>query len=520
MTTSSHTTYQQFKSPLRIVVGFLFRSREIEKERRRNREEQLQITRQGLCESQSRERELQKRLDEQAQRVQALEAEVAILRDQPISLPHDPKLPHHSFGPKMISMCCNLAMAVGFRAAEKALKILWEFFGLSCAVPVFETIRTWLMRIGVARMLFNQEKMKDGTVVWFVDHSCKVGKEKVLAILGLRREDLPPPGEPLKHEDLMTLLVATGESWKREDVAEQYQALIEEIGAPLAINSDEAVELQEPAKALKNGDKSVLVQTDPKHKLANIIKSVIGGDERFEKFQTQLGQTRVAIQQTELSHFTPPKQKTKARFMNLESTMRWAAMVLWHLSHPLSAARADIPTERMNKKLGWLRSFRDDIAKWNRCLDVVAVTLKFLNEQGLSAGSSRRLKSKLNQLELCATSREVAERMFAFISESEKNLKSLKKPGLRLPMSTEVLESVFGRYKQLEGQHSQAGFTSLLASFATLLKPITADEVKEAFAAVSTKTMRDWVTDQIGHTLQSRKNQAYAEFKAATQAQP
>ena len=268
-------------------------------------------------------------------------------------------------------------------------------------LPVFETIRTWLMRVGVARLLFNKAKMQDGQVVWFVDHSCKVGTEKVLAILGIRLEELPPPGKPLKHEDLMTLLVATGERWKREDVAEQYEALIEEIGTPLAINSDEAVELQEPAAALKHGGKAVLVQTDPKHKLANIIKSVIGKAERFEKFHKQLGQTRAAIQQTELSHFTPPKQKTKARFMNLQSTMHWAAMVLWHLSNPQSEARAEITTHRMNDKLGWLRSFREDVAIWNRCLEVVAVTLKFINKQGLSAGSSRRLKTKMNKLELC-----------------------------------------------------------------------------------------------------------------------
>ena len=519
MTASSHTTYQQFKSPLRVVVGFLFRSREIHKQRRQFREEQLQDAWRQLRESQSRERELQKRLDEQAQRLQALEQEAAILRDQPVPLPHDPKLPQHSFGAKMISMCCNLALAVGFRAAQRALKILCEFFGLKSKLPVFETIRTWLMRIGVARMQFNKQQLKDGTVVWFADHSCKVGTEKTLAILGLRVEDLPPPGEPLKHEDLVTLLVATGESWKREDVAQQYEALIEDIGPPLAINSDAAVELQEPASALKNGDKPVLVQTDPKHKLANIIKSVMGGDERFEQFQKQLGQTRSAVQQTELSHFTPPKQKTKARFMNLHSTLRWAAMVLWHLSVPHSAARANIPRQRMNDKLGWLRSFRKDIARWNRCLAVVRTTLKFLNEQGLSAGSGRRLKTKLNPLELCAASRTVVDRTLAFISESDRNLKSLQQPGLRVPMSTEVLESVFGRYKQLEAQHSLGGFTSLLASFATLLKPITAAEVTESFAAVSTETMRSWVKDQLDHTLQSRKNQAYAEFKAATPAQ-
>ena len=76
-----------------------------------------------------------------------LEQELREQREQPIRLPHDPKLPHHSFGAKMISMCCNLAVAVGFRAAERALKIFWEYLGLTTKLPVFETIRTWLMRV-------------------------------------------------------------------------------------------------------------------------------------------------------------------------------------------------------------------------------------------------------------------------------------------------------------------------------------------------------------------------------------
>ena len=515
--TSSHAFSQRFKSPLRVVVRFLFRSREAQRERACRKDEELRDVQEQLRESHRQTRQLGKQLDEQAQRIDELEQELKELREQPIRFPHDPKLPHHCFGPKMISMCCNLALSVGFRAAERALKIFWEFLGWSVKRPVFETIRTWLMRMGVARLLINKRKAQDGQVVWFVDHSCKVGTEKVLAILGLRLEDLPPLGTPLKHGDLMTLLVATGESWKREDVAKQYERLIQQTGSPLAINSDEAVELQEPATALGNKGKNVLVQTDPKHKLANIIKSVLGKDERFLEFQKQLGQTRAAIQQTELSHFTPPKQKTKARFMNLRSTLGWAGMVQWHLSSPHSAARAEIKPKRMNEKLGWLRAFRKDVEKWDRCLNVVSVTLTFINEQGLSAGSSRRLRTKFAKLPLCPTSREVTQRALAFIKESEKQLKALKQADLRLPMSTEVLESVFGRYKQLERQHRLGGFTSLLAAFATLLRPITADELQEAFDLVSTKTMKQWIDDQLGNTLQSKKNRAYAEYKHAIQ---
>ena len=65
-------------------------------------------------------------------------------------------------------------------------------------------------------------------------------------------------------------------------------------------------------------------------------------------------------------------------------------------------------------------------------------------------------------------------------------------------MSTEILESCFGLYKQLERQHSKSGFTSLLACLSAcrpaLLKPTTAETVKTAFTRTSTTdvTARSW----------------------------
>jgi hypothetical protein len=70
-----------------------------------------------------------------------------------------------------------------------------------------------------------------------------------------------------------------------------------------------------------------------------VLKQVVGADERFSKFTSQTGSTRSAIQQTELAHLTPVSVRPKAGFMNLSATLKWANMVLWHLSHPHSAAR-------------------------------------------------------------------------------------------------------------------------------------------------------------------------------------
>ena len=63
MVASSHTTYQRFKSPLRVVVGFLFRSRERLKSKLLEKEELLRETNQLRRASEERERELQKQVE-------------------------------------------------------------------------------------------------------------------------------------------------------------------------------------------------------------------------------------------------------------------------------------------------------------------------------------------------------------------------------------------------------------------------------------------------------------------------
>ena len=197
--------------------------------------------------------------------------------------------------------------------------------------------------------------------------------------------------------------------------------------------------------------------------------------------------------------------------MNLSATLNWAGMVLWHLSHPHSASRKIITTSRLNEKLGWLRKYRPDILRWSRCQDVVSTALTFINEQGLFRGAADQLVQLLASLEMCESSQTVADRLLDFLREQETKLAE----GQRLPMSTEILESCFGLFKQLEGQHSKGGFTSLLAAFGALLRPTTPESIRADFSRVSVKQMRTWVERNLGTTLASTRKAAYAEFKSA-----
>ena len=513
---------RQFKSPLAVVAGFLLRSRETQAERAKNRTQELQQLKKILDQQRRAIGELREQLAEKNSQIARIQIENRGLRNQPMVLPGDPPLPHHEFGPKMISLCVNLARRIGLRPVPDVLKMILDWLGVEAKLPDWTTVRTWMLRVGVAAIKQPIEQADDWIVM--ADHSNQIGPEKVLAILGVRASKLPPPGQPLRHEDVRVLELTPGTSWKREDMAVAYEQLAERCGVPLAVLVDGAVELREGAETLQKRRENMLILGDFKHYAANVLKKVVGKDERYAQFTTQLGRARSAIQQTELAHLTPPSPKPKARFMNLAPTLRWAKMVSWQLSHPHSQARHEITAARMNDKLGWLRGFRDDIDRWHSCQEVVCAASTFVNEQGLFRGATRQLRDHLRTQRNSAGQdrlkdqdrRQVTARLLRFVRAAELQLAQLPPDSVqRVPLSTEILESSFGLFKQLERQHSKGGFTSLLAAYGSLLHTSTPESIRRDFAQVSVLDMRAWVREKLGQTHASKRQTAYQEFRNA-----
>ncbi len=162
--------------------------------------------------------------------------------------------------------------------------------------------------------------------------------------------------------------------------------------------------------------------------------------------------------------------------------------------------------------MGWLRRYGGELAAWQACQTVVSQSLSFLNEHGLFEGVGTCLQSLIADSLSDSLSRELAQRLIVFVREAE----ALLQEGERLPISTEILESRFGLYKQLERQHSKGGFTSLLPALGVLGQTITPERVTTAFSQVKTKDIKRWNEKHLGKTLTSRRRLAYEEYESAT----
>lgn len=498
-------TVGQYRASAYEIARNLLRSRDSHRARAARLQRELEVQTQMNARLQSAQRQLEEQLRlAQQERDEARRQ----LHERSLALPNDPPLPHHSYGPRMISVCLQLAKRLGLRASTAALKIVLDWLSIPAQIPCWTSVRHWLCRMGVDEL--TQARQRQDDWIWLADHSNQIGQEKVLTILGIRERDLPPPGRALRHQDVRVLAVVPGTQWKRADVAAQYRALSEEVGIPKMLLTDGAVELRESASALKKDGKMPILLRDLKHFAANALERLIGGTAAFQAFTTLVGRTRSSIQQTELSHFTPPSPSPKARFMNLGAMLRWGEMALWQLEHPDSEARRGVEVHRMEEKMGWLRTYRHEIAQWRRIDRVMSESLGFINSHGLYRGAAKDLQRHLNAGrpagdEQCESSAAMAQTLIDFVSSAEAQLAE----GERGWLSTEILESAFGLYKALEGQHSKGGFTSLLAGFGALLRNCNPADVRDSFRRTSVTNTKQWVAAKLGKTLASKKMSAY-----------
>jgi len=517
--TSSTRTYS---SPKRSLLLSFWRSRQSWKRKFEELKQREAETRKQHDAAIKEAQRLRQELRERDARLEQLQNSLAD------HSPHEcwTNLPGHQFSAELIALCCQLAQLIGFRAVPKVLSLFSQTLGLDLPMVTRDSVRNWTCRSGVA--LLENENATDW--IWLIDHSVQLGKMCVLVVLGVRQSQLPyqqdSASRPLRSEDMRVLAVLPAQSRNKQQVIDQLAPLAERLGQPLAVVCDGASELKAATESLQNtadiaenaadverkaNPVSVVHLVDVKHKIASGLKRLLAGDEVFNDFSRRAAASAARIRQTDLDHLQPPHRKDKCRFMNIQREIRWAKMVLAHLDR--YANSRDEYAELLREKLGWLCEFRDAIEGWREWVTLIGETLSLSNQHGVYRGGGLELRRRLDALAVdVARSDPVRQIVTSAYAENEAKLHLLPNTVTCLPCSTELLESVFGRYKAMQRHHHRGTFTTLLAALPTLLHTFTAESIREQFTAVSNRSLKQWLAEQnLLNSTQSRRAKAYAE---------
>jgi hypothetical protein len=176
------------------------------------------------------------------------------------------------------------------------------------------------------------------------------------------------------------------------------------------------------------------------------------------------------------------------------------------LEAPSAEVLGWVSAERLHEKLGWLLDLRDALDEWSQWQAVADAVVGFVNCRGLDRGTARDLSAALPG-SLGASSRALAAELIRFVRSQSRPAR----PGERLPGSTAVLESCFGKFKALEKEHARGGFTGLVLALGAFLAAATEETIAQAFAASHTRDVWDWCRENLGTTLLGKRRLAFQE---------
>jgi hypothetical protein len=170
-----------------------------------------------------------------------------------------------------------------------------------------------------------------------VDHSIPIGPCQCLVILGLRLSK-QPVGRPVGHQDLELISLVPMSRATQETVAVCLEEAVAQTGVPRAILNDHGADLHGGVERFRGVHPETVEGYDIKPKAACLLQAQLERDERWQRYASPWGQAKLALQQTELAARTPPSQRSKARFMNLDALAAWGRKTLALVDDPLGLA--------------------------------------------------------------------------------------------------------------------------------------------------------------------------------------
>lgn len=418
----------------------------------------------------------------------------------------------HSLGLIQLYLRVVLSSAVGFRGAAASLEAVALLFPTEEQAPSPNGAQMWVLRLGLYLLSKPKEQAEDWA--WIIDHTIQIGPKKCLLIVGVRlsaweakRAD-QARSSALEHDDLSMWLLQPMAKSDGSVVHAELEALSRKTGiVPCEILSDCGADLQKGISQFCTAHPQARGVKDIAHAAANAVKRELNQDTQWETFLRDASHAKAKLRQTQLAFLLPPELKAKARWMNLNPLLTWSRKAIDFVKMPRPVPGVLCDNEELETKMGWLRQYQEPLMSWSEMLEAVATVLTYVREHGYHASAKGELQVKLRpftrrpETPAC----RVAERLLTFVEEESAGAPNRR----RFVGSSEVLESLIGKGKQLEGRQSKSGFTKSVLAMAASVTKVTEETVHAALCAIKVQDVAAWVREHLGVSLEAIRHRAF-----------
>jgi hypothetical protein len=413
-----------------------------------------------------------------------------------------PKGHRHSVLVIRLCLLWYLDAHVSLRGLSEVLLSLVSILGdaLPLSLPYHQTVRSGLLPCGL--FLLRRDVPPRDDWVWILDWTIRVGRKRCLLILGASLEQLQARPGALEHHQVVVLDRCVTSHGTGADVERRWKRLAGRVGVPEQIGSDHGSDLSKGVRLSQAANPVVVGTYDVTHELACLVKAEWESDPRRAEFLRYCTSSLFQLQPSRGAFLTPPGPRSLERYMNVDRHTGWASRMLAVLDLPDKALVAELlaldeqeATSFLEERLGWLREFRQEVARYQRLVEAVKQTEEEVKNDGLTRRTAARPWQQM----------PAQLRRDARLRESLRSLKGdLEREGRKVPVgqswlgASDVIESLFGKYKCVleKSPDGEVGASALALPLLTV--DLTAELVHEALLTVSARDVRSWADEIIG----------------------
>ena len=367
--------------------------------------------------------------------------------------------------------------------------------------PAPTTIKRWVQKVGYYKLTLPKETADDWMVI--IDASIQIGRKKCVLVIGCREADFPM-NRALALKDLQILSLRIVSNVNADVITKILEEVALTVGRITAICSDRGSDMFRGIKNFQIKHPEARHVCDTAHRIANLLEETLENSKIWKQFRDLVTHSRRRMQNSSVAGYLPPSPRTKARYMNMDSLIKWAVDMLLIIDNP-ELFQSEV--EELKKYVGWLINFREDIAYWNGIISIGLVARDLIRKEGMHINIVNSFEEAISNIKMGFRELQFADVLAIFLLDQSRNIK----PGERLVGSTEALESLFGKLKYMEYEQTAFGFTSLVLAVVAHVGTTDDALIKEAITKVKLSNIDRWSEKEIGVSIQSQR--LYAKKK-------
>ena len=405
----------------------------------------------------------------------------------------DRVLPQYHYPLSVIWLCVILYKnGLSFRATCAVLPYISDFSGFKLAVPHHTTVRRWVYEVGL--WLLEKGGQYGGNWGLIVDESYSLGDSQLLLVLGVKLDELRC-GEAICLQDVVPLAIEVRQKWTGDDVGAVLERVAQKVSGEIHyVVSDRGNNL---TAAYKAGGLPHL--PDWGHYAANILEQTYAKSPDFKLFNEKMGAFKCKRKQSKFHAYSPPNLSVKVRFMNYIPFLEWANLMKHNFAKIPSEIRPEL------QFICDLSPLIEEATALFYCADTLGTHLK---AHGITTQSIQNAKVML----LSATQnlppsdnithfKQGLATYFAAALDLRNNVQQKTKchPKSNIPIiaSSDIIESIFGIFKNRAPNDPKRGFTQQVLLIPLIINNLSPSQVYNSLIKKVKNSLHNWASEHI-----------------------